>query len=121
VLYRLSLVSHNSVHHITTQPTSNMQCSLTVVKNITDRKMLWFTVTAINYLCEHTDMYQNIKDTEWMDLISCLKLCNELFKIEAYCMLTDSSLPVAYLFLHDSGPFALCPFFVHQYCVWMFV
>jgi hypothetical protein len=56
-------------------------------------------------------MYQNIKDNEWIGLICCLKLCNELFKIEEYCMLSDSSLPVACLFLHDSGPFALYPFF----------
>jgi hypothetical protein len=46
---------------------------------------------------------------------------NELFEIEEYSISTDSSLSVAQLFLHVSGPFALCPsFIVHKYCVWMF-
>jgi len=46
----------------------------------------------------------------------------ELFKIEEYSILTDSSLFVAQLFLHDSGPFARYPsFIVHKYCVWMFL
>jgi len=47
VLYRLSLISHNSGHPITIQPTSNMQCDLTVVVNITDRKTQWCTVGDI--------------------------------------------------------------------------
>jgi hypothetical protein len=29
--------------------------------------------TAIGYLCEHTNMYHNITDTEWIDIRRCLK------------------------------------------------
>jgi len=29
--------------------------------------------TVIGYLCERTDMYRNIRDTEWTDVMSCLK------------------------------------------------
>jgi hypothetical protein len=39
-----------------------------------------------------------------------------LFKIEEYSILTDSSLPVAQLFPHDSAPFDVYPsFVVHKY------
>jgi len=47
---------------------------------------------------------------------------NELFKTEEHYILTDSSLSVAQLFHHDSGPFALYPSFIeHKYSVWMFL
>jgi len=46
---------------------------------------------------------------------------NELFKIEEHSILTDSSLSVAQLFHHDSGPFALYPsFIVHKNSECMF-
>jgi len=61
-------------------------------------------------------MYRNIGGTEWISVMSCLKLLNELFKIEEYSILTDSSLPVAQLFSCDSGPFDVYPsFIVHKY------
>jgi hypothetical protein len=48
--------------------------------------------------------------------------CIELFKMEDYSILTDSSLLVAQLFLHNSGAFAVYPsFIVHKYSVWMFL
>jgi hypothetical protein len=46
-VYRLSLISHNSGHPITIQPTSNKQCDLTAVMNFTDRKTQWCTVGDI--------------------------------------------------------------------------
>ena len=61
-------------------------------------------------------MYRNIGGTEWISVMSCLKLLNELFKIEEYSILTDSSLPVAQSFSCDSGPFDVYPsFIVHKY------
>ena len=47
---------------------------------------------------------------------------NELLKMEEYSVLTDSSLSVAQLFLHVSGPFALyLSLIVHKYSVWTFM
>jgi hypothetical protein len=61
-------------------------------------------------------MYRNTGGTEWISVMSCLKVHNELFKIEEYSIFTDSSLPVAQLFPHASGPFAVYPsFIVHKY------